>query len=137
MKQILMFGCLVILGVKVVSAQTTACALGQGEIVKGVNTVTYCKSRIGMNWWSAHAWCDSIGKNLVNPSEDCDCQGYENCDMSLSCPNFKNMSSGSVWTSAVAHGKTRATTIDLYNGVTNLTGSAAHNKTQEYRALCK
>ena len=77
------------------------CAGGYGDIFTAVNGKKYCLSRTTMNWWSAHAWCNSIGKTLINPSEDCDCTGYEQCEVGLDCPNLKGIitdSNKTAWT---------------------------------------
>lgn len=101
MKKLLMLG-LLLLGTTPVLADY--CANGYGDIFTAVNGKKYCVSRTHMNWWSAHAWCDSIGMTLINPSEDCDCTGLANCEMGLDCPNLNGIFSNiAVWTNSIAN----------------------------------
>ena len=114
----------------------TFCAGGQGTVVKGVNGKTYCLSKVRMNWWSANAWCDSAKgvSQLVHPDEDCDCSGFEGCYEGVSCPNLKNDTAITVWTS-VSSGQSGAFMIHMGNGeVTADTRDKSHT---HYRALCK
>ena len=37
-----------------------------GEVIKGKNGTSYCLSKIGVNWWSAFAWCESQGMKLAS-----------------------------------------------------------------------
>ena len=71
------------------------CANGRGILKTAPNGQRYCMSKMPMNWWSAFAWCDSVGGILVHPSEDCDCSG-EACDLTVDCPNLKGLNS--FWT---------------------------------------
>ena len=84
----------------------TLCANGKGHEVIAPNGKTYCLGQIGLNWWSAHAWCDAIGMTLVTLAEDCDCSG-DTCDISANCSNLKglvniNTTSGNsdIWTNS-------------------------------------
>ena len=72
----------------VVLAQSVSCANGDGIELKGINGTVYCRSKVPMNWWSVFAWCDTIGKKIITPDEDCKCNGFEGCDTSLQCPNL-------------------------------------------------
>lgn len=104
MKNMLIVCAICFLSISSWAVDEQACAKGQGVIVKGVNGHTYCRSKIAMNWWSAHAWCHSAQgvSKLINPNEDCDCDGFEGCDTTLSCPNFATADGTVVWTDAVA-----------------------------------
>ena len=75
-----------------------SCAKGKGTEIKGNSSGTYCMSRIGMNWWSAHAWCNAIEMKLITVDE-CDCTDEIKCDMTIACPNlhFPNISANA-WT---------------------------------------
>ena len=35
------------------------------------NEMTFCESKTKMNWWSAFAWCESIGAKLVDLNHAC------------------------------------------------------------------
>lgn len=99
MKKLLILG-LLLLGTTPVLADY--CANGYGDLLTAVNGKKYCVSRTDMNWWSAHAWCDSIGMRLIDPGEDCDCTGLANCEAGSDCPNLNIIRSGIfVWTNAI------------------------------------
>lgn len=103
-----------------ISAQSdnNSCAGGQGTIIKGINGKTYCRSKMVLNWWSANAWCDSAQgvSKLVNPNEDCDCTGFDGCDTTISCPNFKLSLHGVwAWTNSTPT-KNQAYAIDMGKG---------------------
>lgn len=99
MKKVLILG-LFLLGTT--PAFADYCANGYGDVFTAVNGKKYCVSRTLVNWWSAHAWCNSIGMRLINPSEDCDCTGLENCEAGSDCPNFNGISSNKTfWTNSI------------------------------------
>lgn len=102
MKNVLILLFILFCGYPVLSAEHS-CAGGQGIVIKGVNGQLYCASKVPMNWWSANAWCDSAEgvSRLVNPSQDCDCKGYDGCDTTVSCPNLISQSIVYAWTSAI------------------------------------
>jgi hypothetical protein len=89
---------LILLCTKVANAEV--CANAHGQELIGVNGVRYCYTNMSMNWWSAHAWCDAIGMKMIDPNEDCACNGFDGCDTSLKCPNLKASSSTEYWTAS-------------------------------------
>ena len=73
------------------------CANGAGIVITGNNGTDYCMSNNNMNWWTALAWCQTIGKTAIRYPEDCSCVG-ENC-LKVQCPNFANMQKAwRIWT---------------------------------------
>ena len=107
------------------------CAKGQGIEIKGNSSGTYCRSRVAMNWWSAHAWCDSVGMKLVT-TNDCICSDESKCDMTVACPNLYHPSeSVGVWT-ATTQGSSAAYRVLLVIG-----SVLTYTRTFNYgRALC-
>ena len=98
---------LILLCTKVANAEV--CANAHGWELIGVNGVRYCYTNMLMNWWSAHAWCDAIGMKMIDPNEDCACNGFDGCDTSLKCPNFKAVSnSNEYWTASQGSGASTA-----------------------------
>ncbi len=79
-------------------AYADSCAGGHGEVIVGNDGKSYCKSKFSLNWWSANAWCVANGMNLIDTNKHCTCTGYDNCNASVSCPNFYKVGSSSVWT---------------------------------------
>lgn len=67
MKKKLFLMCLV--GLLSVSSAYAACE-GGTEVTNTVGT-TFCKSKVGMNWWSAAAWCRANGMSLATMYEMC------------------------------------------------------------------
>ena len=48
------------------------CARGHGDLrLDDDGITTYCQSKIGMNWWSAFAWCEAAGGRLIDINKDC------------------------------------------------------------------
>ena len=86
---------LVCTGAFMAQAQTTECADGMGILVTGRdNTTRYCLSKISMNWYSAFAWCDSIGGQLFNVNTEC----LKTTATSDECPQIRGFSSIEAWT---------------------------------------
>lgn len=114
-------------------AQSTSCANGDGIEIKGINGTVYCLSRIDMNWWSAHAWCDTLSKKLIDTNIDCKCNNFTDCDTSLPCPNIYSteIRGKFLWT---ANTFTEANSYAI-NG-TNLTIDKKNKKDLGY-ALCE
>ncbi len=76
------------------------CANGHGDTVISTTNKKYCQSRIEMNWWSAFAWCQSIGGTLIDLNEDCEDTSITNTPMP--CPALYNpKNNAAVWTANV------------------------------------
>lgn len=98
--------------------QAVSCANGQGTEVQGNDHGTYCLSHIPMNWWSAHAWCDAIGMQLI-PLTECTCNDESKCSMTVACPNLKISGLVCFWT-ATPSGKGSANSICSWGSVDTL-----------------
>ena len=87
----------------------------------------FCKSNLGMNWWSAFNWCKSNGGTLV-PFEEA-CPGVP-IRGNGTCPALAK-SAGYVWTGTGVN--------DSLAFSINLNGGAISNygRTSAYAALCK
>ena len=96
-------------------AYAEPCAGGHGEVIVGNDGKSYCKSKVSMNWWSAHAWCAANGMALIDTNKHCTCTGHDNCNASVSCPNLYKVGSGDVWT-ATPNGSSGAFYVNLSSG---------------------
>lgn len=134
MRKILLFVCGIMMISSVAMAEeTTVCANGSGEIVKGNDGTEYCKSRIHMNWWTALGWCQKIGRVLVRYPLDCSCEGDKCPNEMVHCPNLKGVGIPYVWTSTL-YGNDNALCIHLESGKVINDHAGRHNKNI---ALCK
>ena len=113
-----------------------SCAGGQGVVIVAVNGKKYCRSKISMNWWSSHAWCDAAEgvSKLVDPNEDCSCVGTSGCDTTVSCPNFKGVGGGYIWTKS-SFASDAAYKIHLSTG--EIDSSYGFHRNNSFPALCK
>ena len=85
------------------SVFAASCASGKGEEFVGVNGTKYCMSPMGLKWWSAFAWCDTIGMKLIDLNDECECDGFDGCDNTLKCPNLKqNNGNFAFWTTGTS-----------------------------------
>ncbi|MBQ6855359.1 MAG: hypothetical protein IJO11_08015 [Alphaproteobacteria bacterium] len=132
MKKVMIMGIAGVLTILPMNAESASCANGAGIEIKGNDHGTYCRSAIGMNWWSAHAWCDAIGMKLV-PMEECNCNDESKCDMTKQCPNLYNAGNVWVWTTTPS-GNTAAYYLTLGNGNVH-TGTRLASSNDRY-ALC-
>ena len=96
-------------------AYAEPCAGGHGDVIVGNDGKNYCKSKISMNWWSAHAWCAANGMKLIDPDRYCACTGNEKCNELVSCPNFYQADSRHSWT-ATPQGSSSAYFVNLSSG---------------------
>ena len=139
MRKILLFICGIMMISSVAMAEeTTVCANGSGEIVKGNNGTLYCKSKLKMNWWTALGWCQAIGKTPIHYPSDCRCVG-ERCPTEMvGCPNFKGVFTTPTyaWTS-MPQGNSEALGIDLVSGKVLTYGVDLPRTTTNKFALCK
>ena len=85
---------------------------GGTEITNTTGT-TFCKSNVGMNWWSAAAWCKANGLQLATMYEMC--PNWDGNIGSSKCPELNGKGSGVVW-SATASGSIYAFRVNLSNG---------------------
>ncbi len=89
------------------------CADGQGNLLTTRENVQYCQSKITMNWWSAHAWCQSIGKELITLD---DCLEKTSSGLKVQCPHLMGVGGSSwAWTANVPS-STGAYIVELSSG---------------------
>ena len=74
------------------------------------NGLNFCRSNVGMNWWSALIWCKSIGRELASIEDAC-----PNSISTSTCANLKNIS-GWFWISMPASGG-NAYALNKENGI--------------------
>ena len=85
-----------------------------GETVKGVlNEHIYCRSKTGMTWWAAFAWCKYQNRELATLSEACPDWHSENA-----CPNLMVDTDVWAWT-ADSNGSSNAFGVKLSSGTFN------------------
>ncbi len=72
----------------------------------GADGYQYCRSNVSMNWWSAIAWCEATGMQLISLDR---CNG-RNGDITgdNSCPNFKGKVSSFLTSSTPSYNKVYA-----------------------------
>ncbi len=118
MKKILLMVC--VFGVMATtSVFAEPCANGHGVVVTGNDGKAYCRSKIVMNWWSAHAWCEAAGMDLIETSKHCSCTGNEKCNEPVSCPNFYATGDSNVVWTATPSSDASAFTVSLSSGDVN------------------
>ncbi len=112
------------------------CANGTGILLTGNQGGTYCQSKISMNWWSTHAWCQSIGGELIDITSECI---KDNTPSTVDCPNLYQIGSGDIWTQN-AVSQTHSFLVNLSQGkvytVEYLNYYGSGNRTRKYPALC-
>ncbi len=109
------------------------CADGSGDLITTNQNIQYCQSKIGMNWFSAHAWCESIGKPLIDITKDCvigDITGS-----TIQCPHLYDVgSSDFVWTQNV-YNNHRAYYVYTSTGAIGYT--YGNGKGDAFKVLCR
>ena len=85
---------------------------GGTEITNTAGT-TFCKSNVGLNWWSAAAWCKENGLHLATMYEMC--PSWDGNTGAGKCPELNGTGSGYAW-SATASGSESAFSVSLSNG---------------------
>ena len=119
-----------------ISAQAMAisCQDAGGLEIKGNNGTVYCKSNQAMNWWTAMAWCEKIGKTPFSYPKDCACEtsdGIPCPETTAGCPNLAGVG-GNIWTST-PFDTSYAYAVNLSSG--NVYYSHRYNYA-DYYALC-
>lgn len=84
-----------------------------------------------MNWFSAFAWCDAIGKQLIDLTQECN-----KATGTTACPQFTGVGVSNVWTRNVPD-PSWAYKVLLSNG--DVIGSSVQRESvfHRYNALCK
>lgn len=99
---------LVISLILVVSTPSMASTCIGGLTFQGKNGHEYCLGPAGLNWWSAHQWCNAQGRRLATPNEACDHNTYIWGGNAPQCPNLSgidaspNMNYEQVWLNLIA-----------------------------------
>ncbi len=128
-RKTLIMGLIGLIILQPINVQAADCANGAGTEIKGNDHGTYCVSKVGMNWWSAHAWCDAIGMKLA-PLSECECRDESKCDMMKQCPNLYNIGSSGGWTTT-PRGSSDAYYVGLIGG-----SVSSGTRTTTSHALC-
>ncbi len=96
---------------------TTPCANGGGVVVIANNKAKYCLSNKGMNWFSAHAWCDAMNGTLIELGADCG--GVS------TCPNLAGIVQEETWVSTQnPKSASDVYRVNIYNGTLNVDNKA-------------
>ncbi|MGN1092003.1 MAG: hypothetical protein ACI4RJ_05915 [Alphaproteobacteria bacterium] len=106
-----------------------SCEDAGGLLFKGNDGKTeYCVSYHGMNWWSANAWCQSLGWELVDLETECKKRGMF---IVSACPQFAvRIMAIRVWTKNTLS-PSEALAIEIRDGILY-----RGTKTSSYPALC-
>jgi hypothetical protein len=128
-KYVAILGILTILST---SAHAETCAGGAGTVIYGndADRTPYCKSNITINWWSAFAWCDAIGGELIDLTTECN-----KSTGTSACPNLTGIGSGSVWTRNVPNGNV-AYDVSLSSGAVLYGYGIYRSDSKSLAALC-
>ena len=122
-----------------ISAQAMAisCQDAGGMEIKGNNGTVYCKSNRTMNWWTAMAWCEKIGKTPFSYPKDCACEtsdGIPCPETTAGCPNLAGVGGDeNIWTST-PFDTSYAYNVNLSSG--NSVYTNATRVSSLYYALC-
>ena len=130
-----------------VQAQTVTetdipCADGEGIIVKGAIKGEYCYIKKDMDWWNATAYCDALGMQLPELSEDCGCSVSGASCENKSCPNFSG------WNTTISQGIgggymwfqnpcSTSTSYRMLNGNIDCKSRTRAGNYGHFRILCK
>ncbi|MGN1092002.1 MAG: hypothetical protein ACI4RJ_05910 [Alphaproteobacteria bacterium] len=108
-----------------------SCEDAGGTLYKGNDGKTeYCLSSRGMNWWSANAWCQALGLELVDLQTECEKKTVSN-SITAHCPQLKmSRDVHIVWTKNIS-ASSKAMDIEIAGGAIS-----TYAKTGLYKALC-
>ena len=105
-------------GTEIIAHKVTdpGCTAATDNIAATCNGKTFCKSNARMNWWSAHAWCESQGLKLANFSDMCPGVPQPSGATTGNCPNLNGVAEkGNVW-SSLTSGSHYAIVVSLSSG---------------------
>ncbi len=109
------------------------CADSNGDLLTTVTGAKYCQSKIAMNWWSAHAWCQSIAAELIDINEDC----KNGTGSTVQCPHLYGIGGTErVWTQNVPSA-THAYCVNLSVGSVYRSANTIRYESNSYYALCR
>ena len=113
MKKIL-FALLICLSLAIVTTPSMAAKCEGGEEIQGViNKHIYCRSKNGMTWWGAMAWCKKQGRELASIKQLC-IEWAGSIGVGI-CPNMQVSNSAVLWSSNPM-GNYSAYTVDVPDG---------------------
>ncbi len=97
------------------------------------NEMTFCQSSVRLNWWSAFAWCESIGAKLVDLEHACP-NGLSN---NFFCANLNGRISDNVFTNVPCDyaGRGQIYCVGTNGSMTH--GSGGRTTDPYYCALCE
>ncbi len=113
------------------------CAGGEGNLLTTNDNIQYCQSQIDMNWWSAFAWCKSIGEDLIDMTTECNIGRTP--ETTVPCPHLTGIG-GSGWSwSANVPDASEAYGVNLSDGAvkTNYRHGPWGRYFNAARALCR
>ena len=134
MRKILISTCAILM----VSTVASACG---GITIKGNSGTSYCLSKQTMNWYSAYAWCEAQGMELIDL--DSVCKNYNSCpELNLSSDQKTHITNNGgrvawIWINK-SISSDRAFNVNLGSGALNQ-GSGYRNYSDYnigYYALC-
>ncbi len=107
---------LIVLSLLATTQGHAACV--EGTEITGKNGHVYCMSNVGMNWYSAFAWCDVQGRTLATVRQICDIdetQKWTGGEGVGGCLNMVGVSSEdkNVW-SAIPQSASHAYVVNLF-----------------------
>ena len=79
------------------------------------NGLNFCRSNVGLHWFSALVWCQSIGHQLVRFDHLCPGIPTNLNSTNGACANISGKSSGLAWTS-MPWGNNKAIAVNLSSG---------------------
>ena len=95
-----------------------SCEDAGGTLFKGNDKETeYCLSFHGMNWWSANAWCQSLGWELVDLQTECNKKTVSTAPHSA-CPQLSRRVLDTDGWAKNTSSPSRALRISLWSGST-------------------
>ena len=110
-----------------------SCEDAGGTLFKGNDGKTeYCLSFHGMNWWSANAWCQSLGMELVDVQTECN-KRTVSTGYTSACPQLKK---GTAFSDLQGWAKNTSSPSDALIIVPYGGGIYTRAKNGQYSAFC-
>ena len=110
------------------------CVKRGGEIItESINGMRFCRSNIGMNWASAHSWCQKHGGHMASMSNVCPGTSQKNgiCSNQLGRDNWFRETRVNATTGSIAPGHSSYNGYRIDFGGTTIAGDWLA------RALCE
>ena len=134
MRQLLILTC----GLLMISSVANAC---EGITIKG----KYCLSEHTMNWYSAYAWCEAQGLNMIDLNSVCGVGGWSTCSaLILTADEQSEAGTNSTFINGInwvwskdSHTASKPWSVQLVTGGISSDRSSHGERTVKGRALCK